>query len=252
MHRYTVNNMQYVQTRIIEFIVVIAIWSLLLSSNALGQTSQPQSNSNSAQILPHLTIDLVKHTVDLDATVILREGGWLELLACSPGTRTHESIFVVHAQPSHIHLALVTLGLEPGAPIRWEYVDNQYKTHFPHGPSIVVSIVYQQQGKTIEVPANQWIVDRKTGQLLPDNTWLFVGSMFNRTIDPPTYRADSEGTVLSIVNFGDEVLARATDRTNQNDQGIWRPNTDQIPPIGTKVLLRLKPVKTPPPPILSR
>ncbi len=43
------------------------------------------------------------------------------------------------------------------------------------------------------------------------------------------------------MNFGDELLARVTKQTNQNDGQDWGPNTDQIPDIGTRVTLRLRP-----------
>ena len=227
-------------------VIVSSLWGLLfVVAGAKAQSppaSQPASDTNRVQeAMPHITIDHTNRTVDLNATVILREGGWLELLACSPGTRTHESILVVPAQPRHIHLALITIGLEPGGPMRWTPVGDEYKFHPPHGSPIAVSILYEQDGEIVEVPANEWIFDRNSGDILSDNTWLFTGSVFNDATDPPTYRADSEGSVLSIVNFGDEVLARPTDKTNENDQGIWRPKTDKIPEVGTQVLLRLRP-----------
>ena len=90
--------------------------------------------------------------------------------------------------------------------------------------------------------ANQWFIHKQTGQSPPDNVWLFTGSSFDEDKDPPRYRADVEGSVISLVNFGDEVLARPTDKTNQSDQGMLQPNTDLIPEVGTKVTIRLRAV----------
>jgi hypothetical protein len=59
--------------------------------------------------------------------------------------------------------------------------------------------------------------------------------------DARVYLADIEGSILSLVHFGDDVLARATDKTNMNDEGRYVPNTDVIPAEGTNVIVRLTP-----------
>lgn len=195
--------------------------------------------------LPHVAVDLERGFVDVDTTVVLREKGWLELLACLPGTREHESILVVEALPSHIHLALVMLGLEPGQPMQWRMEGERVKTERPRGPAVTVSIVEQHDGREVEVPVSRWIIDRQSGQHLPDNTWLFTGSVFYEKEGQTVYHADVSGSVLSIVNFGDEVLARPTDRTNQNDGKAWVPHTPVIPEVGETVIIRLRPVNPP-------
>ena len=193
--------------------------------------------------LPGLTINRRKGFVEIDATVNMREGGWLELLACTPTTRTHESILVVDAKPSQVHLAIQMLGLEPGAPMFWRYVDGEYELDPAHGPAVTVTVVYQQDGHTVEVPANQWVINRQTDQTLAEPVWIFTGSSFDDSQDLPNYRADVEGSILSLVHFGDEVLARQTTTTSQSDEGLLQPNTDQIPEVGTPVKIRLQPVE---------
>lgn len=228
----------------------ISTWAVVtILATQFGQTppAEPPSSRPAPpdeQSLAHVKIDRERRTIDLDAQVILREGGWLELLACSPGTRTHESLLVVHAKPSHVHLALVMLGLEPGTPMRWRQVGDQYQVEPATGPTVAVTIVTTDRaGAEVETPASQWVISRQTDQALPDNTWLFTGSSFDDTTDPPTYRGDVEGSVLSLVQFGDEVLARPTQTTNQTDQGMLIPNTQAIPPVGTNVVIRLRPTE---------
>lgn len=199
---------------------------------------EPPGPSPSA--LPHIVVDLQNKVVDIEARVVLREGAWLELLACSPGTRTHESVLEALALPSHIHLALVMVGLEPGSPMHWRLEGQKEVIDPPHGPNLAVSVVMDQDGLEIEHPANEWIVDHLTGRTLTDNHWLFTGSSI--AADNRAYAADLSGSVLSIVNFGDEVLARQTPMTNQNDGAAWVPNTPKIPPVGTTVLIRLRPL----------
>ncbi|UCE61208.1 MAG: hypothetical protein JSU63_05560, partial [Phycisphaerales bacterium] len=66
-------------------------------------TSQPR------QFAPGVKIDWQRRVVEVDASVVLREGP-LELLACSPQTREHESILAVRARPLHIYQAMGLIG----------------------------------------------------------------------------------------------------------------------------------------------
>ena len=213
--------------------------------DATTRPGDSSSTGESAQVMPHLTVDRQSGWVDVEARVVLREAGWLELLACTPTTRTHESILAVHALPSHIHLALMMLGIEPGQPMQWLHDGDEPQVELPRGPLIAVSILVSQDGNEVEIPANQWIVDQKTGQLMANNLWLFTGSFMYEQADMPPYQADVSGSVVSIVNFGDDMLARATDLTNRTDDRAWSPNTEAIPDVGTDVVLRLRPVNHP-------
>lgn len=251
-HRHTVVLCSVEMIRLTIFwrqVATAIVLTVVTSVTTRAQTdpaTQPAASDqhpqpNQTHALPHVAIDRQHRYVDLDATVNLREGGWLELLACTPQTRTHESILVVHAKPSHIHLALQLLNLQPGAPMRWRHVDDQYQAQPAHGPQVTVNIVTPTGDGAAEVPANQWIINKQTGKTLTDPIWIFTGSSFDDSHDPPAYRADIDGSVLSLVHFGDEVLARPGDRTHHNDQGILQPHTERIPDVGTPVKIRIRP-----------
>ncbi|NJL32323.1 MAG: hypothetical protein HC898_12300 [Phycisphaerales bacterium] len=184
--------------------------------------------------------------IDLEAKVVLREGKWLELLACTPGSKEHESILTVTARPSHIHLALLILGMEPGSPMKWDWQGDEFKITPPTGPKIAITLHYTDaQGKAVDVAAHHWIRNQKLDQPLTDNHWLFTGSRTEIVGDQSIYRADVNGSAISLVNFSDDLLARPTHLTHQNDDATWAAQTDAIPPLGTSVNIRLTPVKNP-------
>ncbi len=197
--------------------------------------------------LEHIVIDREHGHIDVEAQVTLREGEWLELLACTKG-KEHESILTMQARPSQVHLALLMLGLKPGHPMRWQRDDQAeggYKIVEATGPKVAITLLYEKEGKTIEVPAHEWVVNRNTGKTLPDNIWLFTGSSFEKIEDEEReiYAADVNGTAITLVTFGDDLLARDTKMTNQNDEATWIARTRFIPPLETKVTIRLTPVK---------
>ena len=146
--------------------------------------------------LPHLHIDQKKRFVDLDATVLQAlDGQWLELLACTRRGRDHESILLVHADPSHVHLALIVLGLKPGSPMSWALTeDGVALDRLPSGPRISVSALYMVDDKQVEVPVNEWIYNQHTHKPLADNIWLFAGSKFAQIKGKEVYLADVNGS----------------------------------------------------------
>jgi biopolymer transport protein ExbD len=197
--------------------------------------------------LPHVRVDAANKTIDLDAKVVLREGDWIELLGCAPNTREHESIVTIAARPSHVHTALLLIGLEPGSPIQWKWINDDPHIIPPHGSRVAVWFVTRDgDGKEVEVPANQWIKNKARGATLPDNVWLFTGSKMLENDGRSFYQADIEGNIISVVNFGDEVLGLPTQVTDKNDKGNLTVNSPKVPKVGTPLVVRLraaKPVK---------
>ena len=171
-----------------------------------------------------------------------RQPEWLELLACKPGSREYESLFTVAALPSHVHLALLMLEVKSGSPLWAQMKDQNRVVHLPTGGKVSVSIIYQKNGTELKVGANQWILNRESGKFPKSDIWLFTGSKVIEHEGRKLYMADLNGTIISLVNFGDDLLARPTDRTDKTDDRMWRARTDQIPPVGTKLIIRLEPV----------
>lgn len=226
-------------------LAALLLGGLVAISTACAQApadTQPATRPADAGTWRGITVDREARTIDLDARVVLREGEWLELIACTPGTREHEALVIVAAKPSNIHLALLSLGLEPGKPLHSRMEGEERVIVPPTGPAVEAFFVLDREGEKVEVPVNEWVVDQKNGTPLPSNRFLFTGSAFVPYEGKEVYMADLEGSVLTIVNFGDDLLSRDTTQTNQTDDGQWGAKTDAIPPLGTRVLLRLRAV----------
>jgi len=223
--------------------LVVYIVVVLLSQVAGAGTSDTSEQVDGVlSSFEHIKINLDEKYIDLEATVVTRESDWIELLACSPQSREYESILATAARPSHIHLALVMLGLEPGRPLSWLQNDSGYEIQPPEGDPVTVSLIVAEDGEQNEKPANEWIVSQQTGQVMGDAVWLFTGSVFATYTDGRLYKADLTGTVISLVNFGDDLLAMPNDLMNHNDNQAWRANTPLIPPAGSAIIIRIRPL----------
>jgi biopolymer transport protein ExbD len=189
--------------------------------------------------LPGIVVDTKVREVRLEGEVCLQRGG-LELLACSPGTREHESILVIKAKPSHIVFALALLGLSPGQP---GYMTEGGSFSPPGGTVVDITVrfsVAKPDGKTeiVEVPA--WKLLKPAGSesgLERPLQWVYVG----RPSEAALRAADQEGTVICLSNFSEAVLDVPFESTSVNADLLYEANPAVVPPVKTPVEIILRP-----------
>lgn len=167
---------------------------------------------------------------------------YLELIMCRRDTRDHEVLVATDAQASHVHAALLMLGLEDGHPGYWSVADGELVPHAPEGAGVRVELVVERDGElTADVPA-AWVRNLKTDERLPDVMWVFAGSA---ETDHPVfpYSADGSGNVIGLTTFGDEVVAYPAVISPEAamDEPVWVADFDRVPPFGTEVVVRLIP-----------
>ena len=169
--------------------------------------------------------------VVVSAAVVLREGR-LEGLLCRKNTKEHEYILAADADARAIHFALVAAGAKPGSPVQF-----QPKFVPAHGTAIKVRLQYDKDGKTVTVPAQQWIRDVKTHKDL-DTDWVFGGSRFLADPDdarkPPYYLAN-QGDVICLCNMDTAMLDVPIASPKALDARSWEANTERLPPLDAKV-----------------
>ncbi len=180
---------------------------------------------------PGVSIDWAAKEVLLAGEVVLRSGD-LELFACSPGTKEHESIVRVQARPTHIFQALGLIGLESGHPA---YFDNDQKTVIPaQGQRLEIAVRWRQDGQRRAVPIEQWLYDKARKAPAGPVGWVFAGS---RATTDGQLLADLEGTVLCVVDFDGALIAAGASHSADNADLWLAANSEQIPPAGTPLTL---------------
>lgn len=211
----------------------------MASGEAPTSRPAPSTTRTEAAPLPHIEVAREERVVRFDAKVNLREARWLELIATTPEGRTHEALLVTEARPSHLHLALLLIGLEPGRPMRITRREGDAEMRPPEGPALRIDLV--PEGREEAVRVGRWVRHAETGKALPAGGFLFAGSGFQRRDGQRHYQADRSGNVISLVQFGDELIARDTRRTRRTDEGQWQCWTERLPPVDTTVTVRLRP-----------
>jgi hypothetical protein len=204
---------------------------------------------------PGVEINIQERCVDVEGSVCLHRGA-LELVACTRGTKEHESIVAIEAKAMHVHAALLLLGAKPGSPATRQPVGDQDGRWFdvpPRGGPVDVFLVFNRNpGEFVEHPISDFIApsSRKspdpdsadTPARFPTHTFLFAGSAVSGDgPGPRRYLSDESGNVISLSTFGDEVLCLPAIHSQSNDALLWQVNATNLPAVGSKVTLRLRP-----------
>lgn len=211
--------------------------------------------------LPGIKIYPERRIVDVTAQVSLTEG-LLELVACTKGTKEHESIVRINALPLHVHTALLLVGARNGTPAMRKPI-NEEQTRWMHvrpsGDPIAVSLVIQDaNGNEVERPIAEFIMRSEGDPYMPDlgyesdepeaekalfpSVFTFTGShLIDQKDGGKQYLADQSGHVITISTFGDELLGLPDVQSRENGELVWEVDPTHLPPLDTEVKLRLRP-----------
>jgi hypothetical protein len=182
-------------------------------------------------------IDAKQHQVQVDGYVALREG-FLEMFACTVGTKEHESVVAVETKAATVHAALLAVGAREGHPVQFR---PEYKP--PTGTEIKVEVRWvDAAGIWQSTRAQEWVREDESGKVMTQ-PWVFAGSGF--FVDEQTkkryYMAES-GDFICVSNFTTAMLDIPMASSDSNEGLLFRANTEKIPPLATPVRLVLTPV----------
>lgn len=213
--------------------------------------------------LPGITINVEERAVDVTSRVVLRHGT-LELIACTPDTKVHESILAIEAKPSHVHTALLLMGATPGTPAMMQPI-NEDQTIFrpipPSGDLIDVYLILPgDNGQPVERPISDFLVmrddddfafhfpdkDPEEPKKFPTHSFIFAGSHLIGEEGAKRYMADTSGHVITITTFGDELLCLPGFHEHANEALMWQVAADDLPALEAEVILRLRPQRPEP------
>ena len=175
--------------------------------------------------------------VQVDAgTKTMSVSGWvnqvwgaIELLACGPGGKTHESAFVLQCNPADMQAGLLLLGLKPGTP------PTGLGQGQPKGTELDIWVDWLEGSTARSLRAESFVVNVENDrQPLPETPWIFTGSVF----EEGEFKALAEESL--IVTYWDPwAIINLPLPCGSNDE-ILSVNTNCIPPLKTPVTFRIR------------
>jgi hypothetical protein len=206
------------------------------------------------EVFPHIRLDAAKHLIEIDGSVPIDAHNektprvYLEVCACIPDTKEHETLVMTKAVPSNVHAALLLAGLQPGKPGTWDWSGEKLKAIPPTGDAVRVTVSYTKDGKTIDAPISDWVIDAQSHKTLTQaagdgaDRFVFAGSTIFKKKDREGYTADIDGTLIGLTTFGGETIAWT--HMYNPDSGVetphWIANADKVPVVGTSVVIRIE------------
>ena len=224
--------------------------------------------SNMRELFPGVRLDISAQSVEFDAQItpmLVKDDKaplfFLEVLCCAPNTREHETFLITTVRPSHIHAALLAIGLNPGTPGAWTLKDRTLTPVQPTGDRLSVRVAFtDKDGKDVEQNPLDWIVNagEKTPFLSAENKvaaarsepapgWMFTGSKIVKRKNASgeereVYDADGSGTIIGLTTFGSEVIgwSRLISPDASAEEPEWIADFGKTPPADIKVRVRIR------------
>lgn len=233
-----------------------AIAAVLLASLALAGISgcasrhEPLAGGSAwVELGPGLRIDWAARMLEFDGVVAIdchhprTPTVYLELVACSPDSREHESLVVTEVAPSLIHAGLLALGFGAGEVGRIEFDGGGGVRRIPpSGDRLRVEFVAETAGGVRTDEASAWIIDDRRAGRRPGGAWVFSGSRVVERGGAVVYDADGAGTVIGLASFGSETVAyeEMISPDSSVDEPLWIADAERVPARGTAVRVRLR------------
>jgi hypothetical protein len=185
--------------------------------------------------LGEIVVNKTVRSVEFPAQVNM-DKGLLEYLIVHRKGKTHESLLRTDIQPYYLQLAFMLLGYEAtDKPLAMQGDRDR-----PTGEAVTVSITGVKDTKLM-VPAEKWIALRTSldGPLTNAGKvdWVYTGSV----IDLGRYMAQETGQITAV--YHDPVAMIDNASSGCESDKIWFVNEKTVPPVGTPVMVIIKPVK---------
>ncbi len=192
--------------------------------------------------LGEVKINRRQRTVSFPAVMNLSRGA-MEYFLVSTWGKVHESILRTEAEPYRIHAAMLLLGAkgmgtneEDLVAIPGPFISHPSSVRLP-GDKITLELRWNEKGKETRKRAEELVFNNKTKAVLRRGSWVYTGSLF----DGQSFLAQREGSVVSLVT-DPEALINNTGPGHDNDT-IWTPNTNNLPPADVPVEVVIKLVR---------
>jgi hypothetical protein len=202
------------------------------ASVAPGDTSQNPLKKIGDDLfqLGNIKIDSKNRVLTIPGKINMQKG-MIELFACAPGGKAHETVVVLDVVPYHLQVSLILLGLN--------YVGGlsvQGDTLTPRGDSVDVFVSWIKDGRDTTVRAEDFAWDIPKGKSMEHTPWVFTGSKMS----DGKYMADVEKSL--ITTYHDPFTILDNPLSTGRDDETYKVNDALVPPKGTAVVVTIKPI----------
>jgi len=186
--------------------------------------------------LGNVVLNVEARSVRCPGRVNMDQGGPIELLACLPRGKTHESVLTLDVEPKHLQVALKLLGMKEGRNPAVDYPEDGPLRQRPAGDEALVFVEWrradsQPDGEPRRCRAEKLLFNVEADTPQAEATWVFLGSR----VTDGRFGADLDGSL--VTTYHDPLAILELCAPTVNDDIYYFVNKDICPPLGTPVEL---------------
>ena len=213
------------------------------ASDPAAQSAAPATAAEAAPPEPRGLVQLLSEMgVEFDRAherLVVRgwvnmQEGLVEVFACAPEGKTHESVLVLDCLPSGLHGGLLALGLAAGQPVELGTGD-EYRA--PEGDRVRIRVAWTDEGGVErEARAEDWVWDDSRQDVMPPGGWIFAGSFWQPVSNDPSQSTYAANYVKSLVTtYHDASSILENPQLGGMDDTLYFANPRAVPAVGTPV-----------------
>jgi hypothetical protein len=174
-------------------------------------------------------LDKALRTVQFPAVINLEDAPVEYLLVTERG-KVHESVLRTQAEPYHIHLAMLLLGVKGGNTNDF----SEIKPADIPGDKVNVEVSWTGPEGLKKVAAEKLVWNREEKQHMTLGPWVYNGS----SVVDGFFLAQQEGSIISLIV--DPIAIINNPRVGAENDEIWMVNTNGLPPLNSPVQVTLR------------
>jgi hypothetical protein len=240
-------------TLCVLFAVMAACRSAQQRTPSHDVDAMPASGENPqwTEAFPGVRMNLAERWIEIQGEVAINAHDpdtpivYIEAFVCIPDSKEHESLVLTRVKPSHVHAALLAMGLTPGTPGAWSSPTLPID---PTGDGIDVRFITTgADGEHIESLPPAWLKHMTTAERLTPRPgkpeFVFAGSRWLERAGQPIYDADLAGVLVGLHAFGGETIAWSTMLSPWASvaEPVWIADAAIVPKPGTPVTVLIGP-----------
>jgi hypothetical protein len=171
--------------------------------------------------------DKAKRTVRFPGIVNMVEGQ-VEYAVVHVTGKVHESVLKTQAAPYHVQLARLLVGAPEEGPADPNAAPDLV------GPRIRIEVEWKLAGTVHRAELEDLVINTLTKKPMTRGDWVYNGSR----VVAGTYLAQRDGSMVAIIADPDAMVN--SPRPGRDNDDIWIPDRELVPPVGTPVDIILK------------
>ena len=195
------------------------------SAAAIAPTSDIRKISDGVYQIGAVTVDVNKHEVIMNGEInVISQETILEFFAVGKLGKTHESLIMLDAEPTHIQLALLRLNLNPGMNLTVEG-----DPHLPKGDPVELWVEWERGDQIVRYRAEELVWNAMTKQPMQQTHWVFTGGRFLGN----QFTTQLFHNIIAVYRDPDSIFNHPL--SGGTDDRTYRVNTDVVPSKATPV-----------------